>query len=48
MTAKEKLEQERKRLHLLIENGGSKEEIQEQSEILDQCITEFYLIQKGA
>jgi hypothetical protein len=42
MDQREKLEQEREKLHSLIINGGSKEKIQEQSEVLDGYIVEFY------
>lgn len=36
------LEQERERLHRLIEDGASPEEIQHQSEVLDKYIVNYY------
>lgn len=42
LNKREKLEQEREKLHQLIKNGASKEEIQYQSEVLDKHIVNFY------
>nr|WP_246566349.1 Spo0E family sporulation regulatory protein-aspartic acid phosphatase [Tissierella simiarum] len=44
---REVLEQERDKLYQLIEKGATKEAIQQQSEILDKCIVNYYLEEKG-
>ncbi|MBU5438321.1 Spo0E family sporulation regulatory protein-aspartic acid phosphatase [Tissierella sp. MSJ-40] len=47
MNKREVLEQERDKLYQLIEKGATKEAIQQQSEILDKCIVNYYLEEKG-
>lgn len=48
MSKTEKMEQEREKLHQLIEKGASKEAIQKQSEVLDKYIVDYYSNGKGA
>ena len=45
MNNNEKMEQERRKLHQLIESEASKEEIQTQSEVLDKLIAAYYSAQ---
>lgn len=47
MDKRKAMEQEREKLHRLIEEDAAKEAIQHQSEVLDRHISDYYK-QKGA